>query len=84
MEKVVIAQILEFDHGMNSESSDFNHVILGKIYNLSESQFTDILNTPNCMVGVGVNGGKWFWAGFQAYSRYSRNADFLSPPEMRL
>ena len=62
---MVIAQILEFDHGMNSESSDFNHVILGKIYNLSESQFTDILNTPNCMVGVGVNGGKWFWQDFR-------------------
>lgn len=39
---MVIAQILEFDHGMNSESSDFNHVILGKISKLSESQFTDI------------------------------------------
>ena len=28
---MVIAQILDFDHGMNSESSDFNHVILVKL-----------------------------------------------------
>lgn len=79
---MVNAQILKFDHGLNSGSSDFNHVTSGKLSNFSEPQFTDIYNRENCMVGVRRNGGKSSWQ--DSWYAAGVSAAFLSPPEVRL